>query len=300
MFENGVMPETRSTLDIRGAHLALTDSGQEGLPVVVNAHGLTSSRASAIASTLGDYRAVGETGRRRLISYDARGHGESSAGSDRSGSDPSGSDPSGMDGAAAPAPEPRDFSWSELALDLLAVADRFSPEAPVSGIGLSMGTGTLLHAVTHLPGRFDRLVLSAPPTAWQTRAAQVDMYNTMAETVEGFASPDEARAALMTLIGSAPVPEVFRGLPNYPTPPAVSMEVLPTVFRGAALSDLPSFEALAEVTQPTLILAWEGDPGHPVSTAQKLAELLPNAELVVSSTTLDIQGWGARAAAFLG
>jgi pimeloyl-ACP methyl ester carboxylesterase len=273
------MAETSSTLDIRGAKLALTDSGQEGLPVVVNAHGLTSSRASAISSTLGDYRAVGETGRSRLISYDARGHGESGVGS-------------------VP-PDEHEFTWPELALDLLAIADRFSPDAPVSGIGLSMGTATLLHAVTHLPGRFDRLVLSAPPTAWQTRAAQVGMYTTMADTIEQYDSPKEASAALMALFESAPLSEVFRGLPNYPSLPAVAMEVLPTVFRGAALSDLPSFEALAQITQPTLILAWEGDPGHPVSTAQKLAELLPDSELVVSSTSRELQGWGARAAAFL-
>ncbi|RFA10931.1 hypothetical protein B7R54_18240 [Subtercola boreus] len=266
-------------LTIRGAGLAYTDTGAEGLPVVVDAHGLTSSRASAIATTIGDYRAVGEAGARRLVSYDARGHGESDAGTD--------------------APRPEDFAWDALALDLLAVADRFSPDAPVSGIGLSMGTGTLLHAVVHLPGRFDRLVLSAPPTAWQTRAAQVDMYTTMAETIERFDSPEEAAAALQAMFGAAPVPAVFADAPGWPPAPAVPIGLLPTVFRGAGLSDLPPFEQLAEITQPTLVLAWEGDPGHPVSTAEKLAELLPNAELVVASTTAAIQGWGARAAAFL-
>ncbi|RFA23376.1 alpha/beta fold hydrolase [Subtercola boreus] len=272
-------PETQSTLDVRGARLAYTDTGGDSLPLVINAHGLTSSRASAISSTLGDYRAVGETGRRRLLSYDARGHGESGAGD---------------------APQVEDFVWTELALDLLAVADRFSPDAPVSGIGLSMGTGTLLHAAAHLPGRFDRLVLTAPPTAWQTRAGQASIYTMMADTIERYPSAEEAEAALMAMFASAPLPELFAELPNYPGVPDVSMRLLPTVLRGAAESDLPSFEALAEIIQPTLILAWAGDPAHPVSTAEKLAELLPNSELVVSSTLQDVRGWGDRAAAFLG
>ncbi|TIH41013.1 alpha/beta fold hydrolase [Subtercola vilae] len=237
----------------------------------MSAHGLTSSRASTLRSGVGDYTAVGQGGHRRLVSYDARGHGESSGG--RSA---------------------EEYHWSKLALDLLAVADHFSPEAPVAGIGLSMGTGTLLHAVTHLPGRFDRLVLSAPPTAWQTRAGQAGMYNQMADVIEK-GTPDE----LVELFASVPLPEIFADLPEFGAVPDIDISLLPTVFRGAGQSDLPPFEALSGITQPTLILAWAGDPGHPVSTAEKLAELIPNSELVVSTTSSDVQTWGARAAAFL-
>ena len=268
-----------SVADVRGARLAWTAAGDEGLPVVINAHGLMSSRASAIASSIGDYRAIPEAGSRRLVSYDARAHGESDALQDP------------LDLAQ--------FTLPQLALDLLAIADLFSPGAPVSGVGLSMGTGTLLHAAVHLPGRFDRLVLTAPPTAWQTRPAQAALYTKLAETVETYRNPAEAAAALQTLLASVPVPPVFAGVEGYLGMPAVSMELLPTVLRGAAASDLPPHEALSELNHPTLILAWEGDPGHPVATALELAESLPHAELVVSSTTAEVRSWGARVAAFL-
>jgi hypothetical protein len=67
--------------------------------------------------------------------------------------------------------------------------------------------------------------------------------------------------------------------------------------------------ALAEVISPdhpvdgigvSLILAWDTDPSHPVSTAETLAALLPHAELQVARTSAEVRGWGARAAAFLG
>lgn len=90
---------------------------------------------------LADFGAVASVGL-RLISYDARGHGETSR------------------TAAA-----EDYTWAALALDLLALADHFSPDSPVCGIGSSMGTGTLAHAGVQRPDRFERLVLSAPPTA---------------------------------------------------------------------------------------------------------------------------------------
>jgi hypothetical protein len=56
---------------------------------------------------------------------------------------------------------------------------------------------------------------------------------------------------------------------------------------------------LRSLTHPTLILAWATDNGHPLSTAEQLAALLPEAELRVANTAADIRGWGALAAAFL-
>jgi pimeloyl-ACP methyl ester carboxylesterase len=61
-----------------------------------------------------------------------------------------------------------------------------------------------------------------------------------------------------------------------------------------------SLAIAAAVTHPVLILAWDTDTGHPVSTAQKLADLLPKAELHISHTLADVRTWGDRAAAFFG
>jgi len=209
---------------------------------------------------------------RRLISYDARGHGESAGSGD-----------------------PADYTWAALATDLLAFADHFSPGDPVSAIGSSMGTGTLIHAAVRRPERFDRLVLTAPPTAWATRADQAAGYELMAQAVEGTDA-----ATLAQMFAQAPPPPIFADVPGFPPPPDIRSHLLATVFRGAGCADLPPLESLAALTQPTLILAWDTDPGHPVSTAQKLAQVLPYVELHISETFADIQTWGDRAARFLG
>jgi 3-oxoadipate enol-lactonase len=258
------------SIELPGARLAYTSTGAG--PVVLHAHGLTSSRAAdARRTVLAGFGPVAQAGH-TLVSYDARGHGQSSGTAD-----------------------PEVYRWAALADDALALADRFSPDDAVAAIGASMGTATLLHAVLKAPGRFSRLVLTLPPTAWQTRAEQAGMYEQMATMVES-TSPDQLKA----VFAQAPVPEIFRDHPDaFADGPDVSPELLPSVLRGAARSDLPAPDLLTQITQPTLILAWTTDPTHPVSTAHALDDLLPNSTLHISDTVDDIAGWGARAAEFL-
>jgi len=71
------------------------------------------------------------------------------------------------------------------------------------------------------------------------------------------------------------------------------------VLRGAALSDLPELDRIAELPTPTLILAWKQDPSHPLSTSHALADSLSNAELHVAESFDDIRGWSSRVRAFL-
>ncbi|UFS59662.1 alpha/beta fold hydrolase [Subtercola endophyticus] len=255
-------------VELRGITFSYSDQGAG--PVVLSAHGLSLSRAGNRALGLADFAEVARAGR-RLISYDARGHGETPG-----------------------TPHEEHYTWASLAEDMIALADHFSPDAPVSAIGSSMGTGTLLHAVTQRPQKFDRLVLTAPPTAWQTRAGQAGMYRTMADLVE--TSDPETLAAMMS---QAPIPPIFQGLPGYPPAPDIQNDLMPTVFRGAGLADLPPLETIAGITQPTLILAWASDPGHPVSTAEKLHAAIAGSELHVSETQEDLFTWGGRAAEFL-
>ena len=62
---------------------------------------------------------------------------------------------------------------------------------------------------------------------------------------------------------------------------AKSAADLARMLRGAAASDLPDPAQLRGLEIPALVIATRGDPGHPLSTAEKLVELLPNAELRV-------------------
>lgn len=256
-------------VELRGVDFAYSDVGSG--PIVLDAHGLSSSRANNALLGLADFSPVAHSGF-RLISYDARGHGEST-GTSRA----------------------EDYAWDSLARDLLALAHYFSPKEPVSAIGSSMGTGSLLHAATQRPERFDRLVLTAPPTAWETRAGQAGMYRMMADLIE--TADPETLAAMMS---QATVPAIFSNLANYPPSPDIPHKLVPTVFRGAAIADLPPIATIAMLTHPTLVLAWSGDPGHPVSTAEQLAAAIPNASLHVSDSYDDLMTWGDRAAAFLG
>ncbi|HEY4224183.1 MAG TPA: alpha/beta hydrolase [Pseudolysinimonas sp.] len=246
-----------------GSQIAYSTTGTG--PVAISAHGLSSSRANDDSMGV-SFASLPD---RTVVRYDARGHGAST-------------------GRGIPA----DYAWSALAGDLLALADEVSPDAAIDAIGASMGCATILHAVVTAPERFRRLVLVIPPTAWETRAAMAAGYETQAKLVE-----EEGLAALLEMSEGLPNPPAMR--PDVRFAPAVSEELLPTVFRGAALSQFPDREQVAQIRQPVLILAWIGDPGHPLSTSEELLALLPDAELSVAQTPEDVEGWVAAADEFL-
>lgn len=140
--------ETTGTVHVCGVDLGYSRAG--GGPVVIIAHGLTSSRANNAVSGLLDLSPVIDAGY-TLIAYDARGHGESSG-----------------------TTNPDDYRWSSLADDLLVFAEAVAPGEQVAVVGNSMGTATAIFTALKEPERIGALVLTAPPTAWQTRAAQSD------------------------------------------------------------------------------------------------------------------------------
>ena len=267
-----VESESEGSSRVRGASLGWSSAGTG--PLVLCAHGLGNDRWTLEQAGLLDWSAIPAAGR-RLVRFDARGHGTSTAGAD-------------------PA-SPEQFTWAELARDLLELAaDVNGGRAPIDAIGASMGTGTLLHAAVQAPGRFRRLVLSAAPTAWEARAAQAGMYEQVASLVER-----EGLGVFESMLAQRPLPPVFAHLTRYPARLAVSDALMAPVLRGAAQSDLPRQTALATLKMPILLLAWEGDPVHPVATAEQLAEILPAARLEVARTPEELRQWGELAVAFL-
>ncbi|WP_129841647.1 alpha/beta fold hydrolase [Streptomyces sp. RFCAC02] len=254
-----------------GIELAYESTG-EG-PLLVHAHGMLLGRAAEDAMDLYSWDPVRALPGRRFVRYDARGHGESTGRAENS-----------------------DFTYPAVAQDLLDLIDRLSPGAPVTGMGASLGAATVLTAAALAPERFDRLVLLIPPTAWATRPAQADRYRADADLLD-----ERGIEALAEAWAGAPVPSSLADAPGYPPrSPGVHPEVLSALLRGAARSNLPAHEALAALPQPTLILAWADDPGHPVSTAEELAEVMPGARLHISTDAAGVRTWGERIAAFLG
>jgi pimeloyl-ACP methyl ester carboxylesterase len=260
-----------AAMQVRGVALAVRESGR-GQPLLWG-HGLLGSMAQEDAAGLFDWEAMGRAV--RLVRYDARGHGRSEASLD-----------------------PADYRWPELARDLLALADATGAARPVLG-GLSMGCATALHAAAAAPERALGLVLVAPPTAWSTRPRQARIYRTLAAVVE--------RVGLGPFRLSSWLGRLFPG-PDYLALLQRSVaqglrradwRAVVAALRGAAASDLPEPERLRAVAAPALILAWRRDPSHPLATAERLAELLPGAELRVAGSLDEIRGWSDAIRSFL-
>ncbi|MCP3822642.1 alpha/beta hydrolase [Streptomyces sp. A3M-1-3] len=250
----------------RGAELFYDDAGEGALAVY--AHGGFVSQAAEDRMGLFDWEPVLDAGQ-RLVRYDARGHGRSTGG-----------------------PVDTDYTYVSLADDLLALLDHLGADRPVNAIGASMGCATVLHAAVRAPERFSRLVLLIPPTAWTTREAHARNNLESADTIER-----EGVDVWLAAKKRQPRPAVVSDVPEFPPTPAEW--ILPSVLRGLALSDLPPATAVTELRRPALILAWVDDPGHPLSTAERLARLLPDADLHVSLTRSDIHTWGKRIAVHL-
>ncbi|WP_347756615.1 alpha/beta hydrolase [Agrococcus sp. ProA11] len=245
------------TFSVPGAELDVELSDEGGRPVV-QLHGLTSSRLRDRLLHLDLGRGLSGT---RLLRYDARGHGRSTG-----------------------RPVPDDYRWSVLADDLLRLLDAWFPHERVHGVGPSMGTATLLHAAVREPDRFSGLTLMVPATAWETRVPRAQEYLRVAALVE-----QHGLSSLVAAEQDAAPPPANAVAP--PTEPEVAEALLPSVLRGAAQSDLPAPELLATLGMPTTILAWIGDPSHPLSTAERLVGLLPDATLHVASTPADVARW---------
>jgi len=242
---------------VPGAQLDVELSDEGGHPVV-QLHGLTSSRSRDRVLDLDLGRGLSGT---RLLRYDARGHGRSTG-----------------------RPVPEDYRWPVLADDLLRLLDHWFPGERVHGVGPSMGSATLLHAAVLDPDRFSGLTLLIPPTAWSTRPAKAEEYLSDAAIVE-----EKGVAAFVATDHATTPPPATAGVPE--TLPDVPAHLLPALLRGAALSDLPAPQDVARIDVPTTVLAWIGDTGHPVSTAERLVSLLPHATLTVASTPADVARW---------
>ena len=245
----------------------------DGDRTLVWGHGLTSSRRGDQTSPLaGLVPAAAEAGW-RCVRYDARGHGES------------------------PAPlDPAAYRWDVLARDMLELATVAGTDRFVAA-GASMGAATALYAALADPDRIEALVLVVPPTAWDTRAAQREGYETTANIAE-----TEGVDRLIALSRSQPPTTMFgeegkaRSRENLA---AMDPAALPHVMRGAASSDLPDPDRLAAIDVPTLVMSWTDDAGHPVSTGEKLAEYLPDVELHIAATPGAVTEWPSVLAGFL-
>jgi pimeloyl-ACP methyl ester carboxylesterase len=246
--------------------LAVEDSGDDGQPIVL-AHGLTATRRYVFHGS----RMLERAGY-RVIAYDARGHGDSSAPRDR--------------GA---------YTYPELVADLAAVLDGLEIERAVLG-GVSMGAATTLAFALQHPERVDALIQITPahlgssaphsptsPERWDELADGLER-----DGVDGF----------MRAYGEPPVEDRFKGiveravrqrLERHADPRAVA-DALRTVVRSTPFR---SIDELDQLRVPTLIVASRdgADPEHPYAVAEEYARRIPDAELVSEEPSSSPLAW---------
>jgi 3-oxoadipate enol-lactonase len=260
------------TMEVRGVDLAIEDTG-EGTPVLWG-HGLTSSMAAEAALGMGVADLPQD--RYRLIRYDARGHGDSGATAD-----------------------PADYAYPALAADQLALVDALDLDRFVTG-GMSLGTGTALHVAVAAPDRVRALVLGIPPTAWEGRRARGATYQDRGRVVR-----EEGMEAFIEGAMAEPLAPIFAPFADQVRAgiraryEGYDPRVLAPLLTGVGGSDLPDRDAIAMLTMPVLVLAWTGDPVHPEGTAERLGELLPQAEVLVANSLKEALAWRDRVVAFL-
>jgi pimeloyl-ACP methyl ester carboxylesterase len=242
---------TERIVERDGVRLAVEEAG-EGVPVVL-LHGLTATRRYVVMGS----RAL-ERGGHRVVSYDARGHGRSSAAAD-----------------------PGAYGYDELARDLLAVLDATAIDRAVLA-GASMGAHTLLRVALDAPERVAGVVVVTPafdPSAVSDHAR----WDALAEGlrsggIEGFVDAyrveEEVPAAWRETVRTV----LRQRMAQHADLGAVA-DALHAVPRSRPFASLSELEAL---TVPAVIVPSrdEADPGHPFAVGEAYAAAIPGARLV--------------------
>lgn len=241
-----------------------------GEPVTVVAHGLTNSCKELAAFT----PLIAGT----AVRFDFRGHG-------RSSTPPAGS-----------------YRFADLASDLDAVARAYGA---TRAVGTSMGQGAITNLIATDPDRFERLVFVLP-ACFDVPMVDHSAFDRVAELLETV-SKDEAIERILAEGGRAAAYERAPWLREMDLllwqdmNPVGVARAIREVVRDVAL---PDRELLRRVTAPTLLICREGDAIHPAELGTLLADLMPNAELIMLPGERElyeaIPGLVGRVSAFLG
>ena len=246
--------------------LYVEDAGSgEGLPVVL-LHGLTATHRYVVMGSTALQR-----GGRRVIAYDARGHGRSD-----------------------PAPAPDDYGYDALTADLVRVLDERGIERAVLA-GASMGAHTLLRFALEHPDRSAGLVVITPAYDEHTYATEEGLarWDALSEGlrtggVEGFVEaygdpqvPDRYRDTVMTVIRQRLAAH------EHPGALADALRVVPRSRPFERVADL------AAVAAPTVVVADrdDADPGHPLAVGEAYAATIPGARLLVEEEGRSPLAW---------
>jgi pimeloyl-ACP methyl ester carboxylesterase len=227
----------------------------EGARAVVLCHGITATRRQVLHGS----RALARAGH-TVISYDARGHGESD-----------------------PAPPGEGYGYPEMVADLEAVVADQVGEGRFALAGHSMGAHTAVaYALAH-PQRIAALIVIGPVYDGTISAESLDFWDGLATALED-GGIDSFVDYIDRVQGIDPAwrDSVIRftrermSAHRHLDAVAVALREVPRSRPFGSLDELEGLEA------PTLVVASgdAADPGHPYATAAEYARRVPRAELV--------------------
>jgi len=184
-----------------------------------------------------------------------------------------------------------DYSWPALTNELISILDAQKYGKVLMG-GLSMGSGTVIHAAIQFPERVKALILVTPPPAWEKREKIKAVYRKIISKTDWKSIPEILKRTIQM---NQDPPEYFEK--NRPGTKQQLLEhrlgfepqYYTQIYLGGANSDFPSREQISQINVPTLIIAHHDDPNHPLETAQELNNLIMGSELVVISDYQDYQ-----------
>ncbi|MCX7174663.1 MAG: alpha/beta hydrolase [Proteobacteria bacterium] len=217
-------------------------------PALIFAHGLTSHRR------ISRLQLESLASRYRLMLFDQRGHGESSAVTD-----------------------PALYTAERMADDLRAVLDAADVDRAVIG-GESMGAATALTFALKYPDRVQTLLLTAPAFG-ETVNSEHNRLVEMGENLSHLGMTKflarSAEVQRSQFNWSADLIELVAGMQRAHDPLSLAT-ALKTV---ADWLPFPDLSVVAKLTCPVCILAWEQDPLHPIALARRMVDTFPNARL---------------------
>jgi 3-oxoadipate enol-lactonase len=234
---------TATHADIPGGRLGYELTGPEGAPVLLLCHSIGTSRA------LWDPQLPALAARHRVLRYDHRGHGASTA-------------------------TPGPYTIEGLARDALALLDELGL-ARVSVCGLSLGGQVALWLACFAPERVDRLVLANTAARLGTRALWDDR---IAAVEQGGLVPmaDGVMARwLSEPFRQAHPRETQRLRAIFLATPAAGYAACCAALRDADLRD-----AASSVRAPTLLVAGARDVATPPADLRALEGWIPGARYV--------------------
>jgi pimeloyl-ACP methyl ester carboxylesterase len=178
-------------------------------------------------------------------------------------------------GHGASAPLPSGWDYDLLADDLLAVADDVGA---TNAVGLSVGSGALLRALTRDPSRFDRLAFVMPAALDEGRSDRATL--AIKRLGRAIDAHDVEGVTALLLAEVPPAVRERRGVRLLVARRAALLLTRPAPTPSHPDRPVSDRAVLSAVTAPALVIGQDDDVLHALDLAVELTAALPDAALL--------------------